>query len=222
MKIIFLGAPGAGKGTQAENASEVFSIPAISTGAIIRESIKAGTEAGKAVKVYTDAGKLVPDEVVIDIIKERLAKDDCANGFILDGFPRNVPQAEVLDAMGIEIDVALSIEVDDERIIERMSGRRVCGGCGSTYHTIYNPPANDGKCDKCGEALTVRKDDMPEVVKNRLDIYHEETEPLKEYYAKKGKLKLVIGQEEVADTTALTVEALKSVQLNTNTEANNI
>jgi adenylate kinases len=220
MKIIFLGAPGAGKGTQAENASEVFAIPAISTGAIIRESIKAGTEAGKAVKVYTEAGKLVPDEIVINIIKERLAKDDCVNGFILDGFPRNVPQAEVLDAMGVEIDVALSIEVDDDRIIERMGGRRVCGSCGSTYHTLYNPSSKGDNCDKCGEALITRKDDMPEVVKNRLDIYHEETEPLKEYYAKKGKLKLVIGQEEVADTTALTVEALKSVQ--EDSEANNI
>ena len=220
MKIIFLGAPGAGKGTQADNASEIFAIPTISTGAIIRESIKAETEAGKAAKVFTEAGKLVPDDVVIGIIKERLAQDDCANGFILDGFPRTVPQAEVLDTMGIEIDVALSIEVEDANIIERMSGRRVCGACGSTYHTVYNPPVNEAKCDKCGDALIVRKDDLPEVVKNRLDIYHEQTEPLKEYYAGKGKLKLVIGQEEVADTTALTIAALKSVQ--NNTEANNI
>ena len=220
MKIIFLGAPGAGKGTQADNASAVFAIPTISTGAIIRESIKAETEAGKAAKVFTEAGKLVPDEVVIGIIKERLAQDDCANGFILDGFPRTVPQAEVLDTMGIEIDVALSIEVADEAIIERMSGRRVCGACGATYHTVYNAPANADKCDKCGDALIVRKDDLPEVVKNRLDIYHEQTEPLKDYYACKGKLKLVIGQEEVADTTALTIGALKSVQ--NNTEANSI
>lgn len=212
MKIIFLGAPGAGKGTQAENASEVFGIPTISTGAIIRESIKAETEAGKAAKVYTEAGKLVPDEVVIGIIKERLAQDDCANGFILDGFPRTVPQAEVLDAMGIEIDVALSIEVDDERIIERMSGRRVCGDCGTTYHMKSNPPKRDGVCDKCGGELITRKDDLPEIVKNRLEVYHEVTEPLKEYYAAKGKLKLVVGQEKLADTTALTITALKSVQ----------
>lgn len=212
MKIIFLGAPGAGKGTQADNASTVFGIPTISTGAIIRESIKNETEAGKAAKVFTDAGQLVPDEVVIGIIKERLAKDDCGNGFILDGFPRTVPQAEVLDEMGIEIDVAVSIEVADDVIIERMSGRRVCNKCGATYHTVYNPPEIDGKCSKCGDELIVRKDDLPEVVRNRLIVYHEQTEPIKEYYARKGKLKLVVGQEEVADTTKLTIKVLEEAE----------
>lgn len=214
MKIIFLGAPGAGKGTQADNASEIFALPAVSTGAIIRESIKNGTEAGNAAKVFTEAGKLVPDEVVIGIIKERLAADDCKNGFILDGFPRTVVQAEALDRMGVEIDVAVSIEVEDEKIVERMSGRRVCGKCGATYHIVYNPSKDGENCGKCGDTLVTRKDDLPEVVLDRLKVYHEQTEPLKDYYGKKGKLKLVIGQEEVADTTRLTVEALRSVKVN--------
>ena len=190
MKIIFLGAPGAGKGTQAEIVSETYKIPAISTGAIIREAIKTGTEMGKAAKSYTEAGKLVPDEVVIGIIKERLAKDDCKNGFILDGFPRTVPQAEALDAMGVEIDRVVSIEVSDEAIVERMSGRRVCPSCGASYHTEWKKPKAEGVCDACDE------------------VYHEQTEPLKGYYEKKGKLRTVIGQEEVADTTKLTLAAL--------------
>ena len=209
MKIIFLGAPGAGKGTQAENVSEKFGIPAISTGAIIREAIKNETEMGLAAKEYTSKGALVPDEVVIGIIKERLSKEDCANGFILDGFPRTVPQAEALDSMGIEIDRVVSIEVPDEKIIERMSGRRACSGCGATYHVVYKPSAKEDECDKCGTNLTIREDDKPEVVRQRLDIYHELTEPLKDYYRSTGKLVEVIGQEEVADTTRLTFEALK-------------
>lgn len=208
MKIIFLGAPGAGKGTQAEIVSETYKIPAISTGAIIREAIKTGTEMGKAAKSYTEAGKLVPDEVVIGIIKERLAKDDCKDGFILDGFPRTVPQAEALDAMGVEIDRVVSIEVSDEAIVERMSGRRVCPSCGASYHTEWKKPKAEGVCDACGEALTIRRDDSPEVVLDRLKVYHEQTEPLKGYYEKKGKLRTVIGQEEVADTTKLTLAAL--------------
>lgn len=208
MKIIFLGAPGAGKGTQAEIVSETYKIPAISTGAIIREAIKTGTEMGKAAKSYTEAGKLVPDEVVIGIIKERLAKDDCKNGFILDGFPRTVPQAEALDAMGVEIDRVVSIEVSDEAIVERMSGRRVCPSCGASYHTEWKKPKTEGVCDACDEALTIRRDDSPEVVLDRLKVYHEQTEPLKGYYEKKGKLRTVIGQEEVADTTKLTLAAL--------------
>ena len=209
MKIIFLGAPGAGKGTQAENVSEKFGIPAISTGAIIREAIKSETEMGLAAKEYTSKGALVPDEVVIGIIKERLAQDDCKNGFILDGFPRTVPQAEALDKMGIVIDRVVSIEVPDDKIVERMSGRRACPGCGATYHTVYKPSENGETCDKCDTELTVREDDKPEVVRQRLAIYHDQTEPLKDFYKSKGKLVEVIGQEEVADTTRLTFEALK-------------
>jgi len=208
MNIIFLGAPGAGKGTQAEIVSARLAIPAISTGAIIREALKAGTEMGLAAKKFIDAGALVPDEVVIGIIKERLAKDDCANGFILDGFPRTVPQAEALDKMGVKIDVVLSLEVADEAIVERMSGRRVCDKCGASYHTKYLPTKDGVHCDKCGNALSIRKDDAPEVVLSRLEVYHSTTEPLKDYYAKTGILKLVEGQKEVEDTTALTLGAL--------------
>ncbi|MBQ4065420.1 MAG: adenylate kinase [Clostridia bacterium] len=208
MKIIFLGAPGAGKGTQAEKVSERYHIPAISTGAIIREAIKTGTEMGLAAKAYTEKGALVPDEVVIGIIKERLAKEDCTEGFILDGFPRTVPQAEALDTMGVAIDMVISIEVPDETIVTRMSGRRVCANCGASYHTEFKPSKDGKNCDSCGTELTIRRDDAPEVVKSRLDIYHEQTEPLKAYYEKTGKLKLVVGQVEVADTTRLTFETI--------------
>ncbi len=208
MKIIFLGAPGAGKGTQSEIVSEKYNIPAISTGSIIREAIKNGTEMGMAAKESTEKGQLVPDEVVIGIIKERLAMPDCANGFILDGFPRTVPQAEALDKMGVDIDLVISIEVDDNKIVERMSGRRVCPSCSVSYHVVYNPPKNDGTCDKCGAGLVLRKDDDPKVVSERLEVYHEQTEPLKDYYNSKGKLQIVIGQEEVADTTALTLAVI--------------
>ena len=208
MKIIFLGAPGAGKGTQAEIVSERLSIPTISTGAIIREALKTGTEMGLAAKKFIDAGALVPDEVVIGIIKERLAKEDCAGGFILDGFPRTVPQAEALDQMGIAIDLVLSLEVADEVIVERMSGRRVCDKCGASYHTKYLPSKDGVNCDKCGNALSIRRDDAPEVVLSRLEVYHNTTEPLKEYYEKKGILKLVVGQDDVKDTTVLTLAAL--------------
>lgn len=204
MKIIFLGAPGAGKGTQADNVSKRYGIPAISTGAIIREAIKNGTDMGIAAKSYTDNGALVPDEVVIGIIRERLAEADCKDGFILDGFPRTVPQAEALDRMGVTIDMVISIEVPDEKIIARMGGRRVCSKCGASYHIDYKPSRDGVNCDECGTELTIRRDDSPEVVKSRLDTYHELTEPLKEYYERTGKLKTVIGQEEVADTTRLT------------------
>ena len=210
MKLILLGAPGAGKGTQAEVICEKLSIPAISTGNIIREALKSGTEMGKRAKSYMDEGKLVPDEVVIGIIKDRLAQDDCKNGFILDGFPRTIPQAEALDAMGVEIDAVLDLEVADEDIITRMSGRRVCESCGSSYHTLYKQPKVEGKCDICGGTLVQRKDDHPDTVKDRLRVYHEQTEPLKDYYEKQGKLKIVEGQEEVADTTALTLKALEA------------
>ncbi len=207
IKLILLGAPGAGKGTQAEIISEKFSIPAISTGAIIRAAIAQGTDMGKSAKSYIESGKLVPDEVVIGIIKDRLALPDCENGFILDGFPRTVPQAEALDAMGVEITDVISIEVADEKIVARMSGRRVCKACGATYHTLYNPSPNGEKC-ACGEPLTVRSDDAPEVVQDRLRVYHEQTEPLKDYYEGKGNLKIVYGQEKLEDTTALTLSAL--------------
>ncbi len=213
MKIMFLGAPGAGKGTQAEVVASTYNIPAISTGAIIREAIKTGTEMGKAAKSYTESGNLVPDEVVIGIIKERLTYDDCKNGFILDGFPRTVAQAEALDEMGIEMDVVVSIEVADEKIVERMSGRRVCSVCGTSYHTVYKPSKDGVHCDKDGTVLSIRPDDEAEVVLSRLNVYHELTEPLKDYYASKGKLKLVQGQEEVSDTTKLTLQAIGSVNV---------
>lgn len=208
--MIFLGAPGAGKGTQAEIVSEKYSLPAISTGAIIREAIKNQTEMGKAAKSYTESGALVPDEVVIGIIKERLAMDDCKNGFILDGFPRTVPQAEALDNMGVKIDLVINIDVPDEKIVERMSGRRVCSRCGSSYHTIYNPSQKGDVCEKCENELQIRKDDAPEVVLSRLKTYHEQTEPLIEFYSKLGVLETVIGQEEVADTTALTLGVIEA------------
>ena len=207
INLILLGAPGAGKGTQAEIISKKFSIPAISTGNMIREAIAAGTEMGLSAKSYTDSGALVPDEVVIGIIKERLAKDDCANGFILDGFPRTVPQAQALDEMGVEITDVLSIEVSDKRIVERMSGRRVCKKCGASYHVVFNPSPNGDKC-ACGETLSIRADEAPEVVKKRLETYHAVTEPLKDFYEKKGLLKVVEGQEMLEDTTALTLAAL--------------
>ncbi len=210
MKLILLGAPGAGKGTQAEIICEKLNIPAISTGNIIREAMKTGTEMGKKAKAFVEAGNLVPDEVVIGIIKERLAQDDCANGFILDGFPRTIPQAQALDAMGIEIDRVISIEVADDKIAQRMSGRRVCEKCGASYHTEYKKPAKEGVCNLCGGNLIRRKDDEPETVLDRLHVYHEQTEPLKDYYAAGGKLRLVEGQEEVADTTKLTLAALES------------
>ena len=209
MKLILLGAPGAGKGTQAEKICEKLSIPAISTGNMLREAMANGTEMGLKAKSFIDAGKLVPDEVVIGIINERLKADDCKNGFILDGFPRTIPQAEALDNMGVRIDRVIDIEVPDDKIASRLSGRRVCLKCGATYHTAYKKPKQEGICDVCGEKLVQRKDDMPETVLDRLKTYHEQTEPLKGFYEKKGILRVVEGQEEVADTTALTFQALE-------------
>lgn len=209
MKLILLGAPGAGKGTQAEKICEKLSIPAISTGNIIREALKNGTEMGLKAKSFIDAGQLVPDEVVIGIIKDRLAQNDCANGFILDGFPRTIPQAEALDEMGVEIDKVIDIEVPDEKITERMSGRRVCKECGASYHLVYKKPEKEGVCNLCGGELVQRKDDHPDTVLDRLKVYHEQTEPLKDFYAKKGKLRIVEGQEKVEDTTAATFHALE-------------
>lgn len=208
LKLILLGAPGAGKGTQAEIISEKYAIPAISTGAIIREAIQNGTEMGLNAKKYIEAGDLVPDEVVIGIIRDRLAESDCVNGFILDGFPRTVPQAEALDAMGVEISDVLSIEVPDEKILRRMAGRRVCKKCGATFHTEFKPSPNGEMCS-CGEPLTRRADDDPEVVKARLETYHSTTEPLKDFYASKGMLKIVEGQDKLEDTTALVAAVLE-------------
>ncbi len=208
MKLILLGAPGAGKGTQAERISEKFQIPTISTGERLRAAIKDGTELGLKAKSFMDAGALVPDEVVIGIIKEYLSSEQCKNGFILDGFPRSIPQAEALDSMGVSLDAVLSIEVADEKIVERMSGRRVCPTCGATHHIVYNPPKKDGICDKCGTELQIRKDDAPETVLSRLETYHNITEPLKEFYSKKGILVTVEGQEKVEDTSALVNTAL--------------
>ncbi|HBN81163.1 MAG TPA: adenylate kinase [Ruminococcaceae bacterium] len=210
MNLILLGAPGAGKGTQAENICERLSIPAISTGNIIREALKSGTEMGKQAKSYVDSGKLVPDEVVIGIIQERLAHGDCRNGFVLDGFPRTIPQAEALDRMGIRIDKVVDLEVDDDVIVSRMSGRRVCESCGATYHLKYKLPAKEGVCDKCGGTLVQRRDDLPDTVKERLKVYHEQTEPLKSYYAKQGKLFIVEGEEDVADTTRKTLSVIEA------------
>ena len=209
MKLILLGAPGAGKGTQAEFICGKLSIPTISTGNIIRAALKAGTEMGLKAKEFIDNGQLVPDDVVIGIIKERLSEDDCKIGFILDGFPRTIPQAEALDEMGIEIDKVIDIEVPDEKIVARMSGRRVCPKCGNSYHLIYKQPAKENICDACGEELVLRKDDHPDTVKERLDVYHSQTEPLKDFYGKKNKLFIVEGQEEVADTSALVLKALE-------------
>lgn len=210
MNIILLGAPGAGKGTQAAVICEHLSIPTISTGNIIREALKNGTEMGLKAKSYMDSGKLVPDEVVIGIIEERLQADDCKNGFILDGFPRTIPQAEALDKMGIVIDKVIDIEVADEKIARRVSGRRVCLDCGATYHVDYKKSKVEGICDHCGSTLVQRKDDHPDTVAARLKEYHEMTEPLKGYYEACGKLVIVEGQEELADTTRLTLAAVEA------------
>lgn len=210
MKLILLGAPGAGKGTQAEVICEKLGIPAVSTGNIIREAMRNGTEAGLKAKSFVEAGGLVPDEIVIDMLKERIAKDDCKNGYILDGFPRNVSQAEALDRMGIIIDRVIDIEVSDERIERRLSGRRVCDKCGASYHVQYKPSAKGDDCDKCDGRLITRKDDEAATVRERLRTYHEQTEPLKDYYHAVGKLFVVEGQEEVVDTTRLTIAALEA------------
>ena len=205
MKLILLGAPGAGKGTQARLLSRECQIPEISTGNILRSAIKNGTPVGIKAKEYIEKGRLVPDEIIIDIAKERLAQPDCANGYILDGMPRTIPQAQALEDAGIEIDMALSLEIDDQRIIDRMSGRRVCLHCGESYHLETNPPKQNGICDICGSELTIRDDDAPETVKVRLEVYHAETEPLKAFYA---ELKTVESQATVAMTTELVKKAL--------------
>lgn len=209
MRLILLGAPGAGKGTQAEILSRELGIPTISTGNILRAAMKAGTPVGVQAKSYVDAGKLVPDEVIIDIIRERLAQDDCKNGYILDGVPRTIPQAVAMEEHGIEIDVALSIEIEDEVIIKRMSGRRTCKECSQTFHIISNPPKVEGVCDFCGGELSIRKDDAPDTVMHRLEIFHQETEPVKHFYADRGKLKMVENQSSIEATTAVIKKALE-------------
>nr|WP_283243700.1 adenylate kinase [Feifania hominis] len=210
--MILLGAPGAGKGTQAEIISENYHIPSISTGNILRAAIAEGSELGLEAKKFMDQGALVPDEVVVNLIKQRLSQSDCANGFILDGFPRTPAQAETLEKMGVSIDAVVSIEVPDEAIIERMGGRRCCESCGASYHVKYNPSERGELCEKCGGKLVIRADDNPETVKKRLDVFHSQTEELKEYYHSKGLLKIVIGQEEVADTTAEMSKVLESLK----------
>ena len=208
MNLIIMGAPGAGKGTQAEIIAARENIPAISTGQILRDAMAAGTELGKTAKGYVENGNLVPDEVVIGIIKDYLSSDKCKNGFILDGFPRSIPQAEALEKMDVKIDAVLSIEVADDAIISRMGGRRLCSGCGVSYHVEYNPSKIDGVCDKCGKSLYIRDDDAPQTVKKRLETYHEQTEPLKAFYDERGLLLTVQGQDKVEDTTALVFKAL--------------
>ena len=209
MRLILLGAPGAGKGTQAEVIREKLSIPAVSTGNILREAQKNGTELGLKAKSYMESGALVPDEVVIGILKERIAQEDCQNGFILDGFPRTVPQAQALEEMGVEIDRVVDLEVPDEKILERMGGRRVCESCGASYHLLYNPPKSPDVCDKDGGRLVIRKDDAPETVRQRLQVYHEQTAPLIGYYEGKGKLRTVDGDCAPEEVLASILAALE-------------
>lgn len=208
MNVILLGAPGAGKGTQAEIISEKLGIPTISTGNILREAVKNGTEIGLKAKSFMDAGKLVPDEVIVGIVKERVAQDDCKKGFILDGMPRTIPQAEALVAQDVKIDRVVSLEIADAVIEERMTGRRVCAGCGASYHVAANPPKKEGVCDACGGALEIRKDDAPETVKNRLQVFHAETEPLKAFYESMGVLTEVKGDQPIDAATKDILAAL--------------
>jgi adenylate kinase len=208
MKLILLGAPGAGKGTQAEKLCERLCIPAISTGNIIREAMRNGTEAGQRAKSYVEAGELVPDDIVTAMLKERVREPDCQNGYVLDGFPRNVAQAQALDKMGVVIEKVIDMEVDDARIEKRLSGRRVCEACDASYHLTHRPPKTPNVCDKCGGALVTRSDDEPATVRERLKVYHEQTEPLKDYYHAVGKLFVVQGQDDVDETTRLVLAAL--------------
>jgi adenylate kinase len=208
MKLILLGAPGAGKGTQAEILSRICKIPPISTGNILRAAMKNGTPVGLKAKEYVESGKLVPDEVIIGIIQERLSENDCKDGFILDGVPRTIAQAEALEQAGITFDAVLSIEISDGEIEARMTGRRTCPDCGATYHVENSPPKQEGICDKCGAALIQRKDDTPETVKSRLQVYHTETEPLKGFYEARGLLKMVSNQSSIEATTRMILEAL--------------
>ena len=213
MKIIMLGAPGAGKGTQAKMIADKYSIPHISTGDIFRANIKNGTELGKKAKEYMDQGLLVPDELTVDLVIDRVAQEDCKNGYVLDGFPRTIPQAEVLeealDKLGDKIDYAIDVEVPDENIIRRMGGRRACTSCGATYHIEHVPPKKEGICDTCGQELVLRDDDKPETVKNRLRVYQEQTQPLLDFYSAKGVLRSVDGTQDMQDVFKAITEILK-------------
>lgn len=212
MKIIMLGAPGAGKGTQAKRIAEKYDIPHISTGDIFRANIKEGTELGKKAKTYMDQGLLVPDELVVDLVADRIQKDDCKNGFVLDGFPRTIPQAESLDAalgkLGQKMDYAVDVDVPDENIVNRMGGRRACVGCGATYHVQFNPSKKEDICDVCGEKLILRDDDKPETVRKRLEVYHDQTQPLIQYYEKAGILRSVDGTMAMDDVFEAIVKIL--------------
>ena len=212
MKIVMLGAPGAGKGTQAKMIAAKYQIPHISTGDIFRANIKNGTELGKKAKSYMDQGLLVPDELTVDLVIDRLAQDDCKNGYILDGFPRTIPQAEALDAalakLGEKMDYAVDVDVPDENIVSRMSGRRACTGCGATYHIVYNPSKKGECCEVCGEKLILRDDDKPETVQKRLNVYHEQTQPLIDYYTKQSILRTVDGTQDMNDVFAEIVKIL--------------
>jgi adenylate kinase len=211
MNLILMGAPGAGKGTQSEKISEKWGIPAISTGDILRKAIKAGTELGAQAKLFIEKGQFVPDEVAVGIIKETLSSEACKNGFILDGFPRTISQAEALEEMGVHIDCALSLEINDEAIVKRMSGRRMCSKCGVSYHIEHKKPIKDNICDRCGSSLYIRVDDAAETVLERLAIFHEQTEPLKSFYEERGLLKCVSSEAGVEETAALVFEALSEV-----------
>lgn len=209
MKLILLGAPGAGKGTQAAKLAEEYNIPAISTGQIIREAIAAKTELGNKMKSFIDKGELAPDDVVVEMVKERLKSDDCKNGYILDGFPRTIQQAIIMEELPIEIDVALEIDVDEDIIVDRLSGRRVCEKCGATYHVSNNPSKKEGICDECGGVLETRKDDVPEVIRHRLEVYNEQTKPLKDFYQKRDLLVTVKGCNDVEKTKEDIMKALR-------------
>ncbi len=208
MKLVLLGAPGAGKGTQASNLAEMLQVPHISTGDIFRANMRENTPLGVKAKSYMDQGLLVPDELTVDLVMDRLAQEDCRNGYILDGFPRTIAQADALAAKET-LDAAVNIDVEDSAIIDRMGGRRVCPACGESYHVKYNPPKKEGVCDKCGQALIVRKDDVPETVQKRLEVYHEQTAPLISYYEKQGKLVTVNGAQAPSQVTASIMEALQ-------------
>ena len=210
MNLILLGAPGAGKGTQAELLVEKLSIPAISTGNMLREAMAIGSDLGKKVKQYMDEGSLVPDELILGIVAERVSRPDCRKGFILDGVPRTLAQAEALEAKGVQIDHVISIEVDDSEIEHRMTGRRVCTKCGASYHITANPPRVEGICDLCGGQLTIRKDDAPETVRHRLQVYHETTEVLKDFYGKLGRLSIVNGSQSIADANRDILKAIEA------------
>jgi adenylate kinase len=210
VKLIFLGAPGAGKSTQAESISKVLSVPAISTGSIIRDAIKSGTEAGLVAKKYVEEGNLVPDELVIQMLQDRIALPDCNNGYILDGFPRNLAQAQALDHIGVIIDMVIDIEVPDDVILERLSGRRMCGKCGDGYHITHKPSAKGDNCELCGGQLTAREDDDPRVIGNRLKVYHQQIESLKDYYHAAGKLAVVAGDGEIDQITKMVMAVIEA------------